>query len=178
MRSYNDTRFSNRFEKRRPSSNRSGGRGGFGGGGRDFGPKEMFPAVCDNCGKDCEVPFKPTGNKPIYCSDCFEKMGGRDNNSDFDRRDFRPSYGDRDNSRNDWNSDREERPAKKPEMNIDIKQQLDAINIKLNQIMKELGLPKAPLKDESRGEEDIMEALKPEVKEKPEKKAAKKKKAE
>lgn len=58
-----------------------GGDGGrrFGRGGRDFnrGPKEMFHAVCDNCGKDCEVPFKPTGNKPVYCSDCFSKMGGR-----------------------------------------------------------------------------------------------------
>ena len=59
---------------------RAGGRR-FGGGGRDFnrGPKEMFHAVCDNCGKDCEVPFKPTGNKPVYCSDCFSKMGGRSN---------------------------------------------------------------------------------------------------
>ena len=34
---------------------------------------EMFDAVCDECGKDCKVPFKPTSGKPIYCSDCFEK---------------------------------------------------------------------------------------------------------
>ena len=38
--------------------------------------KEMFPAVCDECGKDCEVPFKPSTDKPIYCSDCFETKGG------------------------------------------------------------------------------------------------------
>lgn len=36
-----------------------------------FGEKRMFPAVCDTCGKNCEVPFRPTGEKPIYCRDCF-----------------------------------------------------------------------------------------------------------
>jgi CxxC-x17-CxxC domain-containing protein len=33
----------------------------------------MFAAVCAKCGKKCEVPFKPTGDKPVYCSDCFGK---------------------------------------------------------------------------------------------------------
>ena len=37
----------------------------------------MFDVVCSNCGKNCQVPFRPTGDKPVYCSDCFEKMGGR-----------------------------------------------------------------------------------------------------
>ena len=37
--------------------------------------KEMFPAICDDCGKECLVPFKPSSNKPIYCSRCFEKRG-------------------------------------------------------------------------------------------------------
>jgi CxxC-x17-CxxC domain-containing protein len=36
----------------------------------------MHKAVCDECGKDCEVPFKPSGDKPIYCSSCFEKKEG------------------------------------------------------------------------------------------------------
>lgn len=39
----------------------------------------MFKAVCDKCHKECEVPFRPTGDKPVYCSDCFvrpEKSGG------------------------------------------------------------------------------------------------------
>jgi CxxC-x17-CxxC domain-containing protein len=45
---------------------------------RDFGRggREMFKTVCSNCGKECEVPFRPTNGKPVYCSDCFEKMGG------------------------------------------------------------------------------------------------------
>jgi CxxC-x17-CxxC domain-containing protein len=36
----------------------------------------MHSAVCASCGKSCEVPFRPTGDKPIYCSFCFEKEGG------------------------------------------------------------------------------------------------------
>lgn len=67
--------------------NRGGGsdRGGFGGGrssGRSFGGNDrgdrpqLFSAVCDQCGKSCEVPFRPTGSKPIYCSSCFETKNG------------------------------------------------------------------------------------------------------
>ena len=35
-------------------------------------PREMFEAVCANCGKTASVPFRPSGAKPVYCSDCFE----------------------------------------------------------------------------------------------------------
>ena len=35
------------------------------------GNKEMFDAVCDDCGRNCQVPFQPTSGKPIFCSDCF-----------------------------------------------------------------------------------------------------------
>lgn len=40
---------------------------------RDFGPREMHKAVCSECGQDCEVPFKPTEGKPVYCRECFRK---------------------------------------------------------------------------------------------------------
>ena len=40
---------------------------------RESGPREMHKAVCDACGRSCEVPFKPSGDKPIYCSNCFEE---------------------------------------------------------------------------------------------------------
>jgi CxxC-x17-CxxC domain-containing protein len=40
---------------------------------RDFGPREMHKAVCADCGKECEVPFKPTEGKPVYCRDCYQK---------------------------------------------------------------------------------------------------------
>jgi CxxC-x17-CxxC domain-containing protein len=36
--------------------------------------REMYPAVCAGCGKECEVPFQPRGDRPVYCSDCFAKM--------------------------------------------------------------------------------------------------------
>ena len=32
---------------------------------------EMHDAVCDKCGKPCQLPFRPTQGKPVYCSDCF-----------------------------------------------------------------------------------------------------------
>jgi len=40
---------------------------------RSFGPREMHKATCSECGKECEVPFKPTEGKPVYCRDCFQK---------------------------------------------------------------------------------------------------------
>ncbi|MFA6807660.1 MAG: zinc-ribbon domain containing protein [Eubacteriales bacterium] len=46
-------------------------RGGSGGGyGRQ--QREMFPAVCATCGKECMVPFQPSGDKPVYCRDCYQ----------------------------------------------------------------------------------------------------------
>ena len=46
------------------------------GGGYDRGPREMHPVVCADCGKDTTVPFRPRGDRPVYCSDCFSKQGG------------------------------------------------------------------------------------------------------
>ncbi len=64
---------------------RSGGRGfsrgGFGGrrssfgGGRSGSDRQMHTATCSECGDECQVPFRPTGEKPIFCSSCFEKQG-------------------------------------------------------------------------------------------------------
>src|SRR5258706_10384425 len=45
-------------EPRRPSAVRSG-------------PREMFPAVCAQCSKPTQVPFKPRGDPPVYCRGCF-----------------------------------------------------------------------------------------------------------
>ena len=38
------------------------------------GPREMHPAVCAQCGVDTMVPFRPRGDRPVYCSDCFSSM--------------------------------------------------------------------------------------------------------
>jgi CxxC-x17-CxxC domain-containing protein len=47
------------------------------GGGYSQGPREMHPVVCSECGKDTTVPFQPRGDRPVYCSDCYSKQGGR-----------------------------------------------------------------------------------------------------
>mgnify|MGYP001589185946 CR=1 FL=1 len=46
---------------------------------RDFGPREMSKAVCSECKKECEVPFKPTEGKPVYCKECYAKRKPRFN---------------------------------------------------------------------------------------------------
>lgn len=84
-----------------------GGRSDRGGrGGRDFNDRpEMFDAVCSDCGDDCQVPFKPSGSKPVLCSDCFRgSEGSRDRND----RGGRGDRGDR-GGRNDRGGRREER---------------------------------------------------------------------
>lgn len=46
-------------------------RGGRGGGS---GHSESFQITCANCGKTDTVPFKPRGDRPVLCSDCFKKQ--------------------------------------------------------------------------------------------------------
>lgn len=78
-------------------------RGGFGGGkkfgGRDRSfdrnaPRQMYKAICAECGNECEVPFKPSGDRPVLCSLCFKNSGRgeerseRRDNRHEERRDF------------------------------------------------------------------------------------------
>jgi len=82
---------------------RSGG--GFGrsfGGGKRFGgggrPPAMHQATCSECGASCELPFRPTGDRPVFCSNCFGKQqdnaGPRPNRFSDDRRE-RPRFEDK-----------------------------------------------------------------------------------
>jgi len=74
---------------RRDSGNRR-----FGGGDRERA--QMHEAVCSDCGKKCEVPFRPTGDKPVYCSECFSNHRGGSNSGRPERRgDERPRFQDR-----------------------------------------------------------------------------------
>jgi CxxC-x17-CxxC domain-containing protein len=36
--------------------------------------RQMFPATCAQCGKETEVPFEPREGRPVYCSDCYNKV--------------------------------------------------------------------------------------------------------
>jgi len=77
-------------------------RGGFGGRdsgarsfGRDGGRPEMHRATCAECGSSCEVPFKPSGDKPVYCSNCFSAKEGTDSRRSSGRDFSRSSFGDK-----------------------------------------------------------------------------------
>jgi len=88
FRSGNSGGFGGNRSGRRPRRSGGGFGGGFGGdrprrrfddddsGSFERRRPEMHEATCDKCGKNCEVPFRPTGDKPVLCSDCFRKEGG------------------------------------------------------------------------------------------------------
>ena len=69
----------NKFEKRRGGRSFGSGGGNFGGGhkfgGHGGGPRPMFQATCSKCWQSCEVPFKPTSERPVFCSNCFKNQG-------------------------------------------------------------------------------------------------------
>lgn len=52
-----------------PRGRRDSGRGF----GRDRREVEMTKVTCSSCGVECEVPFKPSSSKPVYCDECFAK---------------------------------------------------------------------------------------------------------
>jgi CxxC-x17-CxxC domain-containing protein len=89
-------------------------------GRRDFDkPQIMHQAVCSNCGKTCEVPFKPNGSKPVFCRECFQANRTGDSSR-------RPSFEDRRPQNNT--------PILIPQQ-PNYKEQLDAMNSKLDKIM-------------------------------------------
>lgn len=128
------------------SGNSFGGRPKFGGfnksrggfGDRDDRP-EMHDAVCNACGAECQVPFRPNGRKPIYCNNCFkrdesestQRFGG---NSNFENTSYavkRPSFA-------------------KPAPSADYSKELKAINAKLDAILSILN---SAVEGEDEGEE-------------------------
>ena len=55
--------------------NSYGDGGGYSSSGRDYNsaPRQMYPAICSNCGKETEVPFEPRSDKPVFCRECFQE---------------------------------------------------------------------------------------------------------
>jgi len=110
-----------------------GGNRGFGG-GRDGDRPEMHKATCSNCGNICEVPFRPTGDKPVFCNDCFKnkregssrnfKDGGK---RDFGNRESKPRFGDKRPYQSDAGRNTE-----------NYKAQFEQLNAKLDKILKVL----------------------------------------
>lgn len=81
---------------------------------------EMHDATCSECQKSCQVPFRPTGEKPVYCRDCFGSKGGRSDERaprrDYGDRGARPSFGGSASG------------------NDDIKRQIEGMNAKLDKL--------------------------------------------
>lgn len=125
--------------------NRGGGfRGGNGGGGRpsfggnrggDRGPVTMHKAICDECQKSCEVPFRPSSDKPIYCNDCFSsKRGNEAPRREFNDRGPKKEYNDKPSF---------SKPVGAP-VNDDIKKQLSEMNSKLDRLVSAIEKMSAP----------------------------------
>jgi len=105
---------------------------------RDSTDRPMFQAVCAECGKSCEVPFKPTGSKPVLCRDCFRATQPQDR-----RDDRRDSY--RDNHRDERRTERRPREIETYSPGISgmkstehFDQQFNLLNEKLDRILKRL----------------------------------------
>lgn len=114
-----------------------GDRGGFGrnsGGARPM----MHEATCSACGSSCQVPFKPNGRKPIFCSTCFEKQGGgASNERTFDR----PRFGGREERAPRFGGD-----DNAVKINENLRDQLREVNAKLDRILRALDKGEAPKK--------------------------------
>ncbi|MFA6097431.1 MAG: CxxC-x17-CxxC domain-containing protein [Candidatus Paceibacterota bacterium] len=100
-------------------------RGGFG--GRDRRPVTMHQAICAECGKPCEVPFRPTDGKPVYCSVCFgaKKNAGTERGGDRYQKD---------NFRNPANAGSVSNAGKSAI--DDVKKQLVILNVKMDRLIK------------------------------------------
>lgn len=75
-----------------------GGDRKFGGGGKFSSGKSggrpfMYDAICSKCGKPCQLPFKPTGERPVFCSNCFDKQAGKTSARTGERSFDRPKFG-------------------------------------------------------------------------------------
>ena len=140
MGNFNRGNRSNRSRDDRRSSGRS-----FSNRGSDR--PEMHEAICAECGNTCQVPFRPTSDKPVYCDDCFGAHRGKD-------------------------SGRGNRNNQGPKFN-EFKQKFDDLNAKLDKIIELLSPPAVKKTAKS---EKIEKAEKTAIKPKAKKVAVKKKK--
>jgi CxxC-x17-CxxC domain-containing protein len=153
--------------RNKPDFNGGGNRSGFGGrpefkrhDSRDQERSQMHTATCDECHKQCEVPFRPTGEKPVYCRECFAKRRESSpesfpkrehSNRDFPRRDFSPSPAPH---------------AQAQDKRIDdLKRQLDAVNSKVDLLLQIVrgDAPAAPKQPEKKVEPKSAPVVKADV---------------
>lgn len=132
MPDYSKKPFKKAFDKRGPSRFNSSDR-----------PRQMYKAECSNCHNQCEVPFRPNGVKPVFCSNCFnvDRDGGE--------RAPRPSFNERPSfQKREFTPRSEFRPrteAPMPDRRIDdLKRQMTNMEAKLDQLIKSMEKPAKP----------------------------------
>src|SRR3990167_4397839 len=81
---------------------------------RDERKPEMHTVTCGDCGDECQIPFEPKFNRPVYCSECFQKHKPQESGDRYSR-DERPSR-DRYSRDERPSRDRYSRDERKPEM--------------------------------------------------------------
>ncbi len=94
----------------------------------------MHSAICDECGDECEVPFRPTGGKPVFCHNCFKKGGDMDGNKSFNRN-------------------------KDSDAIKEMKEKLEILNIKLDRILKLFASQPREAAQEKKGGENTPEMV-------------------
>lgn len=95
-------------------------------GRRDSSDRSMHKTTCSKCGNECEVPFKPTGIRPVYCSKCFEHNRSSDSGR-FEEKNTNRNYNNNYENKNEnagGNSDSQ------------LKKQFETLNWKLDKILK------------------------------------------
>lgn len=81
------------YQKRSPRSPQKKDRSGRG--NRSYQNPMSFKTQCSDCGDNCTVPFKPSGHKPVRCSNCFkggERSRGSERFGSNDRKSFKRSF--------------------------------------------------------------------------------------
>ena len=154
-------------------NDRSGDRRSFGQ-NRDFRgrdrDRQMYKAVCAKCGKECEVPFKPS-DRPVFCNDCFRENRKSDERRPEGRDFRRPNFEKRFDSGN------------RADQGPQYKEQFEKLNNKVDKILNILSTltytKPAPAVEEKKAEEvkevqpmvEVLPTDKPKKKRKSSKKA-------
>lgn len=137
-----------------------GDRGGFNKkpwdrGSKNFGSdKPMFSATCGNCGKACQVPFKPVDGRPVFCTDCFSRGNIDGSRNDAPRGDFKPAFK-KDFNQGSAGGETYRAPKPDPRMNDMIKQ-LESMNAKLDKLVGALTSSKGKSEAKSETVADVI----------------------
>lgn len=110
---------------------------------------EKFSATCSECHKKCDVPFKPSADKPVYCSACFgmKKSGNELRGEQHNRpRQEHTSFGRTGKSSHSFDRIQvSERPPVKPGLTpdsvLELKRQISGLEVKLNRILDLINPP-------------------------------------